>query len=148
MEQTEKSRQNEIHHRQHRSLARLVVAEDFRLRRFDEPIAIITPEKIVEPLGDLIEFVFAISGFGRGKQLVETGENFDRIDGKRGFLETRHCLTWAMHLSKARGIPKLRRKIAAFLDLLLIKGNILSAWCDAHQTEAQSVRPIGRHQVE
>ena len=148
MEQPQKSGENEIHHRQNRFLPRLVVAENFRLRRFDEPIAIIAPEKIVESLGDLVEFVFAIRRFGRDQQFIETRQHFDRVDRKRVFLQTRRRLARPVHLAKARGVPKLGREIAALLDLLLIERDVLPARRDPHQAKAQTVRAILRDQIE
>ena len=41
-------------------LSRFVRAENFCLRRFNEPVAIVAPEKFVESLRYLVEFVFAI----------------------------------------------------------------------------------------
>src|SRR2546428_3521049 len=101
------------------------MTKNFGLGRFDEPIAIITPEEIVEPLHNFIEFVFAISGFGRSQQLIETGENLERVNREGVLVQTRCCLTRTMHLTKARRVPKFGGEIAAFLDLLFIKGNIL-----------------------
>ena len=74
MKQAQKSGQHIVHHRQHRFLARLVFAKDLRLGRFDEPIAIVAPEEIVQALRYLVELVFAIRGFGRRQQLVKTSQ--------------------------------------------------------------------------
>ena len=139
---------NEIHDGERRFLARFVLAEDFRLGRFDEPIAIIAPEKIVEPLRDLVELIFAISGLDRANRFIEARQNFDRIDRQRVIVDLRRGLARTMHLPKTRGVPKLGREIAAFLDLLFVEANVLPARRNPHQTEAQTVRAIFLDQVE
>src|SRR5207237_6340472 len=47
-----------------------------------------------------------------------------------------------VHLSKACDVPKLRRKVAAFLDLFFVEANILPARSDPHETKSQSVRTV------
>ena len=54
----------------------------------------------------------------------------------------------AVHLAKARRIPKLVREVAPFLDLLLVEANVLPNRRDSHQAETQAIRAIFPDQVE
>ena len=52
MQQAHDRGEHVIHHRQCGFLPRFIFAEDFRLGRLYEPVAVIAPDKIVEALGD------------------------------------------------------------------------------------------------
>ena len=80
MKQSQDRGKHDVHDRERRFLPRFVVAKDFRLGRFDEPIAVIAPEKIVEPLRDLIEPIFAIRGLDRVDRFIQSRQHFDRED--------------------------------------------------------------------
>src|SRR5438309_872908 len=54
----------------------------------------------------------------------------------------------AVHLAKARHIPKFGREITAFLDLFFVEPNVLTARRDPHQTETQAVSAVFVDQVE
>ena len=62
MEQSQDCREHKIHHCQGRSLFGFVLAENVSLGGFDKPVAVIAPNKIIKPLRDGIELVFAIRG--------------------------------------------------------------------------------------
>ena len=47
-----------------------------------------------------------------------------------------------MHLPEARDIPKFRREVSAFFDLLFVEANVLASGSDAHQTEPQAIGTI------
>src|SRR5437868_14312074 len=53
-----------------------------------------------------------------------------------------------MHLPKTRDVPKLGRKVTAFLDLLFIEANVLATWRSPNQSEAQTICAILCHQGE
>jgi len=123
-------------------------AENLRLGRFHEPIAIIAPEEIVKPLPDNIELVFAIPRVERVDRFVQSGEDFDRVDRQQLIVDFRIGRAGAMHLAKTRRIPKLGREIASLFDLLFIEANVLAARRDTHETEAQTVRAVLVDQIE
>ena len=148
MQQAQKARQNEIHHREDGLFARNVFAEDVRLRCFDEPIAIIAPKEIVEALSHLVEFVFAVTILDCNQQFIEPRQDFDRVNRQRLLVDLRRGLARSVHLAEARGIPQLRREVAALLDLLFIERNILTAGRDAHEPETQTIRAEFRNEVE
>ena len=60
MQQSQDGREHKIHCGQRRFFTGLVVAEDFGLGRFNKPIAVIAPNKIIKALPDRVELVIAI----------------------------------------------------------------------------------------
>jgi hypothetical protein len=126
----------------------LVFAENFGLRSFNKPVAIIAPDKVIKPLCDRIELIFAISGFDGVNRFVQARNQFQGVNRQRLIIDSWSSIAWPMHLPEASDVPKFGCEITAFLDLLFIKGNVLSAWCDAHQTKAQSVCSIPCDQLE
>ncbi len=121
---------------------RFVLAENFRLRCFDKPVAIIAPDEIVKTLRDGIELIFAIRRFDCVDRLVQSRENFDGVDRQRRVVDLRRGIARSVHLPKARGIPKFCRKVSAFFDLFFIEADVLTARRDAHETKAQPVGAI------
>ncbi len=47
-----------------------------------------------------------------------------------------------MHLPEASDVPKFRREVSTFFDLLFVEANILSPGSNAHQAKAQAVSAI------
>src|SRR4029453_300722 len=80
MQQSQNCREDKIHHRHRRFLFRFVRAENVSLSRFNKPVAVITPDKIVEMLGDHVELIFAIRGLYYVDCLIEPREHFDGKD--------------------------------------------------------------------
>src|SRR2546429_4994198 len=80
MEQAQKRREYNVHHGQCGSLSRFVVSEDICFRGFDEPVAIVAPEKIVKTLCDCIELIVTITCIDCVDRLVQARQNVDRID--------------------------------------------------------------------
>src|SRR3954469_15107611 len=117
MKEAEKPAEHQVHYAEDGFLARFVFAENIGLRRFDEPIAVIAPEEIVESLRHFVELVFAVSVLDRDEQLVEARQDFDRVNGKRLGIEPGLRFARTMHLAEAGGVPKLRGEVPAFLDL-------------------------------
>ena len=97
---------------------------------------------------DFVELVFAIRVLDGNQQLVEPRQDFDRVDRKGLLVNLRIRFAGAMHLAKARGVPKFRREVPAFLDLLFVERNVLADRRDPHQAEAQSIRTVFRDQIE
>ena len=52
MQQPQCRREHNIHYCQRRFLFRFVLAENVSLGRFNKPVAVIAPDKIIEMLGD------------------------------------------------------------------------------------------------
>jgi hypothetical protein len=54
-----------------------------------------------------------------------------------------------LHLAKARDVPELCREVTAFFDLFFIESNVLSRWCDPHQTKSHTIGAIlgVRHKI-
>ena len=80
MQQPQCRREHNIHHRQRRFLFRFVRAENVSLGRFNKPVAVITPDKIIEMLGDQVEVIFAIRGLDCVDCLIQPSEHFDGVD--------------------------------------------------------------------
>jgi hypothetical protein len=55
MQQSHCRREHNIHDCQNGFLFRFVGAEDVSLSRFNKPVAVIAPDKIIELLGDLLK---------------------------------------------------------------------------------------------
>ena len=80
MQQPHDRGQHVIHHRQRGFLLRFVLAENVGLGRFHEPVAVIAPDKIVEPLRDRIELVITIRFFNRVDRFVQSRQHFHSVD--------------------------------------------------------------------
>src|SRR5438477_12625586 len=142
MQQPQYRGQHKVHYRQHRFLLRLVAAEDFRLGGFDEPIAVIAPDKVVKALCDRAELIFAVSSFDCVHRFVQAGEQFQGVDRYRLVVDFWSDLAWSMHLPEASDVPKFRREVQPYFNLLFVESNILSSRGDAHQTEVQAMSAI------
>src|SRR5881396_1250580 len=148
MQQPQYRGKHKVHYRQHRFLLRLVAAEDFRLGGFDEPIAVIAPDKVVKALCDRAELIFAVSSFDCVHRFVQAGEQFQGVDRYRLVVDFWSDLAWSMHLPEASHVPKFRREVSTFFDLLFVEANILASGSNAHQAEAQAVSAILIDQFE
>src|SRR5438045_5798489 len=136
MQQPQYRGKHKVHYRQHRLLLRLVAAEDFRLGGFNEPIAVIAPDKVVKALCYHVELIFAVSSFDCVDGFVQAGEQFQGVDRYCLVVDFWSDLAWSMHLPEARHVPKFRREVSAFFDLLWVEANILTSVSNAHQTKA------------
>src|SRR4029453_5852919 len=142
MQQSQCRREHKIHHCQGRSLFRFVRAENISLGRFNKPVAVIAPDKIIEVLGDHVEMIFAIRGLDCVDCLVQASEHFHGVNRYRLSIDFWWCLTRPAHLTKPSDIPELRREDTAFLDLSFIEANVLPSRRDAHQTKSQAVGTV------
>ncbi len=58
---------------------RFVFAENVSLGRFNKPIAVIAPDKIIEMLGNHVEVIFAIRRLDCVDCLIQPSEHFDGV---------------------------------------------------------------------
>ena len=142
MEKTRNRGQNVIHHRQRGIFSRFIFAEDFGLRCFNEPVAVIAPDKIVEPLRDCVELVIAIRFFDCVDRFVQSRQNFDREDRQFLWIDLRRSGARSVHLPEPGDVPKFGGEVAPFFDLFFVEPNVLTARSDPHQAETQTVRSI------
>ena len=70
----------------------LRLAENVSLGRFNKPVAIVAPEKIVETLRDHVELVFAIRRLDCVDRFIQPRQHFDGIDRKRLNVDFRCCI--------------------------------------------------------
>src|SRR5438552_18124252 len=148
MQQPQYRGQHKVHYRQNRCHSRVVGAGEFRLGCFDVPVAVIAPDKVVKALYDRAELIFAVSSFDCVHRFVQAGEQFQGVDRYRLVVDFWSDLAWSMHLPEASDVPKFRREVPPFFDLLFVEANILSSGGDAHQAEAQAVSAILVDQFE
>src|SRR6266487_5001593 len=126
MQQPQYRGKHKVHYRQHRLLLCLIFAEDVCLSGFEEPVAIIAPDKIVKALRDGIELIFAISAFNCLDCFVQPSEQFQGVDRYCLVVDIWNDIARSMHLPEASDVPKFRREVSTFFDLLFVEANILS----------------------
>ena len=148
MQQSQYRRQHKVHDCQRRLFLRFVLTKNVSLGRFNKPVAIIAPNKIVEALRDYIELIFAVCSLDCVDCLVQARQHFDGKDRQRLSIDFWRGIARTMHLTKARDIPKLRREVTAFFDLFLVEANVLACGRDAHQTKPQAVGAVFVDQLE
>src|SRR6266513_1427083 len=112
MQQSQYRGKDKVHYRQRGFLLRPVAAEDFRLGGFNEPIAVIAPDEVVNALCDHVELIFVVSSFGCVDGFVQAGEQFQGVDRYRLVVDFWSDLAWSMHLPEARHVPKFRREVS------------------------------------
>src|SRR3954466_11079210 len=114
MEQPQRCGKNQIHHRERGFLFGFVRAENVGLGRFDKPVAVITPDKIIEMLSDYVEVIFTIRRLDCVDCLIQTSEHFDAVDRESSAslrLARKRNTRATLHLAKPRGVPKFCREV-------------------------------------
>src|SRR4029077_16144241 len=137
-----------VHYPQGRFLLHVVTAEDFRLGGFNEPIAVIAPDKVVKALCDRAELIFVVSSFNCVDRFAQSSEQFQGVDRYRLVVDFWRSIARSMHLPEARDVPKFRREVSTFFDLFFVEANILSSGSNAHQAKAQAVGAVLVDQFE
>src|SRR5665213_2368192 len=131
------------------SLSRLTSAatEKDSFARLHIPVAILAPEKTIKRCCRVAEFIFVQRDghFADGRVQLEQNP-FVIARKQRRFNFTLHFT--ALHLAETAGVPELVAEVAAQLDVLFIKQNILAERRGAHHAEAQRIRAELRDEVE
>ena len=123
-------------------------AQDVGLRRFHEPVAVVAPEKVVEPLRRLVEAIFLVGRFHGDLRVAQLG--LDVEDVRRGPVADARATGQRrlLHLVEAGGVPDLVGEVAAFRDLFFIEAEVLPHRGDAQQAEAHPVCAVVGHELE
>lgn len=128
--------------------ARGVVAEEFAFCHFDEAVAEIAPDEVIESLCDFVEAVFGIGGVNLPDGLIEAVEQGAGERGEFVSVGIGGRIEGTVHFAEAAGVPEFVAEVSALGDLVLIEADVLSLWGDAQESEAQAVRAQAVDQIE
>ena len=124
------------------------VSGEIRLRDFDEAVAEIPPDEVIERLGDIAEtvgFVAFVYALGR---CIESGQKIAGEEGEFVFRGIRIRIQLSLHLTEPAGIPQLVAEISSLDDLLFVELDVLSLRSDAQESKADAIRAVFRDEVK
>ena len=148
MEESQDTRENGVHDGEDRGLGGGIGAVQDGLCSLHKPVAVVAPEEVVEQSRHLVEAVALVGIPERGVHGVELREHVQCDVGEFMLGEIRRGIARALHLPEAAGIPELVGEVAALLDLLLIKLDVLALRGDTNDAEAETVGAVFCDQVE